>query len=197
MSRSTVLTGLKVTLPSFDGKVEEFDDFRFSARAYLGRHALLKKPDTGDVTTEEDSDIYYVLSSCLSGDAISTIRSVPEGSGLEAYKALCDRYAPSRISAKFALLRTVMSSRCENVCDVERWLNQITHASRRLAAMNVSLDEITALGIIDNLPSELKGVGGLCLTSSITEVSVIKRMILGKKDAVDRAEVQKVASLAT
>ena len=141
--------------------------------------------------------MYYVLASHLSGDAIATVRSVPEGKGTLAYDALRDRYAPSRVSAKFALLRKVMTSKCPGVDDVETWMNDVTHASRRLEGMDVSLRELTALGILDNLPAELRGVADLCLAQGVTDYNTIKRMVLEKKDAVDRMEVQTVMNLAT
>ena len=60
-----------------------------------------------------------------------------------------------------------------------------------------TVEKSRATGRHASLPTELRGVGDMCLTSNITDISTIKRMVLEKSDAVDRMEVQRVSNLAT
>ena len=187
---SAVLSGLKVALPSFSGRSEEFEDFQFALRAYMGRHNLVEKLDARSLSASESKDVYYVITTALSGDAISTIREVAEGDGKAAYRVLCDRCASSRVAAKYALLRKLMGTKCPNMEELENWLTDMSNAKRRLENLEVSWEEVLVLSTIDNLPQELKPVGDWCLAAEQITFHQLKRVLMEKKDACERGEYQ-------
>ena len=194
---SAAIQGIKVSLPIFGGKPEEFEDYQFSLRAYLGRHGLVNKLDDGELSDAEEKDVYYIIATSLTGDAIATVREVREGHGSWAYKALCERYASSRVSAKFSLMRKIMSTKCVNLDEIESWLNEIANARRRLEGMKVNWEEIAILGAIDNLPDEMRHVGDWVLAAEHVTFGQLKRVLLEKKDSQERKEHQSVKSMIT
>ena len=185
---SLAMQGLKVSLPVYNGKPEDFEDFQFALRAYLGRHGLVNKLDVGTLSETEERDVYYTIATSLTGGAIATVREVPEGHGSRAYKVLCERYASSRVSAKFALMRKIMSTKCPELEDMETWLNEIANARRRLETMHVNWKEIAILGAIDNLPEEMRPIGDWCLAAEHISFAQLKRVLLEKRDSFDRKE---------
>ena len=163
----------------------------------MGRHGLVEALDRGELDVGQSRDVYYLIAASVGGAAVGTVMHVPEGHGVAEWRALEGRCASNRVSAKFSLLRKLMAEKCTDAANAEEWINGELRAARKLTTMGVSVDEVALLGILDNLPDEMKGVADMVLASGNADLSEAKRLVLEKKDAVQRMEVDTAANLST
>ena len=191
-----MLSGVKVTIPTFSGCAEKFENYQFSLRAYLGVHGALEKLDNNNLSVEEDRELYHLIATSLNDDAIATIRQIPEGCGAQAYAALCDRYASARLAAKYSLIRRLMSTKCPGSENLETWLDDMNNTKRKLEGMQISWEEVLILSAIDNLPTDLRPVGDWCLAAEAITFGQLRRVLIEKKDASERAEYQESKCMA-
>ena len=174
---------MKFSLKTFSGKSEDYPNFRFSLRAYVGAHGMLKYLDKLEPCPDDiDYRIYLLISNSIEGEAITTARNTPEGKGVEMYTRLEDRYKSTRSTRKFMLLRQLLQSKCKDPADVLNFLDQKVSAGAELEQMDIKLEEIVVLSILDNLPEEFKGISELAMAQEKVGVEVVKRLVVEKYD---------------
>ena len=190
-------SSLKFSPPRFKGDDSDYEAWRFSLRAYFARYGMLEELDAGTISEAKSREVYYIIASAVEGAAVATVMQGPEGNGLVAWKSLEERYDSKRVTAKFALLRKLMSSKCKDVSEAESWIHEKMRAARKLTGMGVTIEEVALLGIVDNLPAEMAGVADIVLANGTTDLTLVKRLVLEKQDALQRMEVDTVANLST
>jgi hypothetical protein len=179
---------LKCSLDKFDGSEKEYAGWRFQLRAYLGKFALVKALDAGTLTTGESAQIYYAIATAVTGTAVREVQDVTEGDGAGIWRALETRYDPKRVTARHALLRKLISSPCKGVEEVEDWLAEKITARNKLTAANITLEEVAIIGVLDGLPDALSVTREIALATPNLTLDNLKRSILEKVDALNRAE---------
>lgn len=183
---ANALENLKCSLEKFDGAESNYPNWRFGLRAYLGKYGLVKKLDDGTLTADESSQIYYAIATAAQGNAVGVIENVAEGDGALVYAALEGRFDPKRVTAKHALLRKVLLEKCPDVEECEKWLNSKITASNKLKNASITLEEITKIGILDGLPTELSFLGDFAIANEKQTIEELQRAIIEKVDALKR-----------
>ena len=126
--------------------------------------------------------IYLLLSNSIDGEAITTVRNIPEGKGVEMYASLEERYKSTRATRKFMLLRQLLQAKCQDPVDVLRFLDEKVSAGAELAQMDIKVDELIVLSILDNLPDEFRGISELAMAQERVSVEMVKRLVTEKYD---------------
>ena len=186
----------KVKLDKFSGEDAEYEEWKFKLNAFLGSQGL-DESKPGDWTPEQRKELYYMIAQAVSGPAVAIVMDAPRGDGPAAMKALSERYDPQRVTAKFGMLRRIMTAKCSDDENPEEWVNEKLRAMRKLEGMGVTIQEVVLLGIVDNLPPKMKMLGDMIRSREMTDLGTVKRLIVETHDAQQRTEVDTTALLAT
>ena len=91
---------IRVSFPAFDGKEGTFGAWLFAFRAIAGKANLLAALDEGTLSAADGKRVYYVIATTVTGAAVPVARSVEEGDGQGAFRALLARHDPKSVFAQ-------------------------------------------------------------------------------------------------
>ena len=128
------LSKIKIQLSQFDGSDDGWDSFIFKLKAIMAMDGFTDLTSLNDAQSQQ---LYWMIAAHVNGPAVTIIRSVQEGNGVEALKKLKDRYESSRPAKKFETLNLLFSTKWDSesnipfddhialMCDIRRKLDEL------------------------------------------------------------------------
>ena len=112
-----------------------------------------------DAADTAGSELYAVLSSLVTGEAMMVVRSVPDGNGWEAWSRLFNRFDPrTPAKALMAMMQVMQPKKVKDVRElpsaVQDWENKVKNLK---AEHDIDLDEKIKVALMTSfLPSDLQ-----------------------------------------
>ena len=169
---------LKLDIPKFNGEVDSFRAFRFQVRAYGLARGWTHGLDRGVLSEEQSAEVYVLLATHVTGQAVETILGVTEGDGIEAWNKLEERYRSNRPTRKYQLLKDLLTKRCEDG-NIAEWVQRKENQFEELKRIDVKMEDVLMSAVMNLLPHEYEAVAD---RMDYTNMSALKNAIRDKED---------------